>query len=227
MMTLPRASACAALLALACPLWSQAAPAPLQDVPATGVSPTPSPTPSPAAERDDTEANPAEPDFTVINQPTTARLPKHKLAFRVTHRFARALGQGDFGDLAADFFGFDSGAQIGMELRVAPASGTQLGIYRTSDRTIQFFAQQDLWQPDAHPFGLALAASVEALDNFQEEHQPRVALVISLQLGERGALYAVPTFINNTNVGIGGGAGESEDNTFMVGLGTRLGLGSS
>ena len=31
-------------------------------------------------------------------------------AFRVTHRFTRPLGQGDFGNLAEDLFGLDSGA---------------------------------------------------------------------------------------------------------------------
>lgn len=201
-----------------------------QDTPAEATpSPSPSPeappSPAPTPERDDLEPNPVEPEFTLINLPTTARLPRHKTAFRVTHRFARALGQGDLGDLAADAFGFDSGAQIGMELRFAIASGTQLGVYRTSDRTIQLFAQQDLWQPDAHPFGLALAASVEGLDNFHDELQPRLALVVSRALGERAALYAVPTFIANTNIGIGGGASEDEDQTFLIGLGARLRLG--
>jgi hypothetical protein len=32
----------------------------------------------------------------------------------VTHRFTRSLAQGDFGDLAGDLFGIDSGAQIGL-----------------------------------------------------------------------------------------------------------------
>jgi hypothetical protein len=63
----------------------------------------------------DMDPNPAQPDFTVVNLPTTLRLPRHKSAFRVTHRFARPLGSGDFGNLLEDFFGFDSGAQIGLE----------------------------------------------------------------------------------------------------------------
>ena len=205
----------------------QAQDAPAEATPSPTPAPSPEATPSPAppAEPDDLEPSAVEPEFMLINLPTTARLPRHKLAFRVTHRFARALGQGDLGDLAADAFGFDSGAQIGMELRFAIASGTQIGVYRISDRTIEFFAQQALWQPDTHPFGLALAASVEGLDNFHDELQPRVALVISRALGERMALYAVPTFIGNTNIGVGGGASEDEDQTFMVGLGARLHLG--
>src|SRR5439155_25534067 len=59
----------------------------------------------------------AEPDFTLIGLPTSLRLPTFGSSFRVTHRFTRRLGQGDFGDLASDFFGIDSGAQIGLEYR--------------------------------------------------------------------------------------------------------------
>ena len=49
--------------------------------------------------------------------PTTLRMPKYASAFRVTHRFTRSLAQGNFGDLLADAFGTDGGAQIGLEYR--------------------------------------------------------------------------------------------------------------
>ena len=84
-----------------------------------------------------------QPDFNLAALPTTLRMPLHKLAFRVTHRFTRPLGEGDFGDLASDLFGFDSGAQIGLELRYGLARGTQIGVHRTSDRTIQIFGQHN------------------------------------------------------------------------------------
>ena len=74
----------------------------------------------PAASTDDDpdrDPNRSQPDFTLVNLPTTLRVPKYKSAFRVTHRFARPLGQGDFSDLAEDLFGLDSGAQIGLEYR--------------------------------------------------------------------------------------------------------------
>jgi len=89
----------------------------------------------------DVRLDPLQPDFNLAELPTALRLPPHKLAFRVTHRFTRPLGRGDFGDLLSDFFGFDSGAQIGLELRYGLARGTQIGIYRTSDRTIEIFGQ--------------------------------------------------------------------------------------
>ena len=76
----------------------------------------------------------AEPDFTIVNLPTTLRLPRMKSAFRVTHRFVRSFGNGDVGDLAADLFGIDNGAQIGLEYRFGLFRGLQVGIYRTSDK---------------------------------------------------------------------------------------------
>ena len=54
-----------------------------------------------------------------------------------------------------DFFGFDSGAQIGLELRYGLARGTQIGVHRTSDRTTQIFGQHSFWtERDGKPFGL-------------------------------------------------------------------------
>ena len=44
----------------------------------------------------DRDFSPTQPDFTIVTLPTTLRLPKFKSAFRVTHRFSRPLGQGDF-----------------------------------------------------------------------------------------------------------------------------------
>ena len=52
----------------------------------------------------DLDIDPLQPDFTLIGLPTTLRMPRMKSAFRVTHRFTRSLGQGDFGSLASDFF---------------------------------------------------------------------------------------------------------------------------
>ena len=182
------------------------------------------PSPAPAPSWGDEEGNPAIPDFTSINLPTTLRLPRHKLAFRITHRFARPLGDGDFGDLAADFFGFDSGAQVGFELRFGLFAGTQFGVYRTSDRTIQLFAQQDLMQQDRRPIGLAAFATFEGIDNLQVERSPGIALVASRTFGERVAVYAVPGWVANTNLIDGEG---EENNSFILGLAGRLRLGEA
>src|SRR5688500_2525767 len=93
--------------------------------------------PPPAVDDDpDRDPNPSQPDFTIVNLPTTLRVPRFKSAFRVTHRFGRPLGEGSLGDLAGDLFGLDSGAQIGLEYRFGIMRATQIGFHRTSDRKI-------------------------------------------------------------------------------------------
>lgn len=189
----------------------------------------------PAASADydeDLDLDPAEPDFTVITLPTNLRVPKHRLAFRLTHRFARPLGQGSFSDLAADFFGFDGGAQIGFGLRFGLFRGTQLGIYRTSDRTIQVHAQQELLKQGGSPVGMSLALSVEGLNNFGlsappepppvHEFSPALALVLSRRLGTRGAVYVAPSWVGHTRVTTS--APGTDDSTLVLGLGARLRL---
>ncbi len=106
-----------------------------------------------AAQDDDPDRDPndSQPDFYVATLNTNLRLPKGKMAFRLTHRFLRTLGDGDFGDLAERFFGLDSGAQIGLDLKYAPFRGAQLGIYRTSDRTIQLQGQYNVHQGRQRP----------------------------------------------------------------------------
>ena len=76
----------------------------------------------------DRDVNLAQPDFGLATLATNLRVPRHKMVFRMTHRFARPLGQGDFSDLVNDFFGFDSGALIGLELRYGLVKGGQVGI---------------------------------------------------------------------------------------------------
>src|ERR671919_1280761 len=125
---------------------------------------------APAVPEDDPDLDfsAVQPDFTVITLPTTLRLPRFKSAFRVTHRFGRPLGSGDFGDLLADFFGIDSGAQIGLEYRFGIMRGTQIGIHRTNDRTIELFAQYDLMQErDGRVVNLAVIGSIDGPNNFR------------------------------------------------------------
>ena len=119
---------------------------------------------------DDLELDPSEPDFQLVNLPTTLRLPRHKLAFFLNHRFSRPLGGGDFGDLAGDLFGFDSAAGIGLELRFAPFRGNQVGFFRTNGRTIELFLEQNLVRSQKGPVGITAFGSVEGLDNFSEDY---------------------------------------------------------
>ena len=70
---------------------------------ATASTPATSPTPAVSAdaaaaqaakERDDAVLDRSQPDFTIVNLPTSLRLPRFKSAFRVTHRFTPPAGTG-------------------------------------------------------------------------------------------------------------------------------------
>ena len=167
----------------------------------------------------DRRVDPLQPDFTLAALPTTLRVPKGKGSFRVTHRFTRPLGRGDFGDLLSDFFGFDSGAQIGLEFRYGLLPGTQIGVHRTSDRTIEIFGQQSVLQEkaDGHPIGLDVIATFEGTNNLRDQKSAALGAVVSKKVGRVAALYAEPIFIANTSP-----FEEGDNNTLMLGLGGRL-----
>lgn len=190
---------------------------------APALAQAPSATP-PAAGRQqddpDLDPNKAQPDFGLATLATNLRLPKHKMVFRMSHRFARPLGQGDFSDLLADFFGFDSGALIGLELRYGLVRGGQVGIYRTSDRTIQFFGQYELASQKTFPVGISALATAEGTDNFSDSYSPGLAAVISREVSDRAALYLQPAWINNSNPDPAELV--DDNNTVVLGLGTRL-----
>ena len=168
----------------------------------------------------DLDARPAQPDFTIVNLPTTLRLPRFKSAFRVTHRFTRPLGQGDFGDLLSDAFGIDGGAQIGLEVRYGLFTGTQVGVHRTSDRTIQIFGQHSfLNERDGAPVGVDALITLEGENNLREHHQGGFGMLVSRKVARRAALYAEPIVIVNSS-----GFETGANSTFLVGLGARYRL---
>lgn len=173
-------------------------------------------------ERDpDLERDLSQPDFAIITLPTTLRVPRHRLAFRLTHRFSRPLAQGDVGDLIGDFLGLDSAAQIGLEFRYGLFSGTQIGIHRTNEKTIQLFGQQDLVrQGEGSPVGVNALITVEGLNNFRTERSAGIGVVISRKVGDRGAIYAEPIWVSNTSFLPADLV--DDDQTFMVGLGARI-----
>lgn len=200
-----------------------AAPAFAQDPP-----PPPPPPPVIVEEVDRGEPDlpfvPSEPDFTLIGLPTTLRLPAGRWGFRVSHRFTRALGDGDFGDLASDFFGFDSGAIVGLEVRYGLWPGMQLALLRTSDRTIQFLGQHSvLQQRDGRPVGVDAIAAVQGLDNFTEDYTTTLGANVSRRLGDRGAVYVTPMFVLKPLPE----SATAEESAFLLGLGARLRLGAS
>ncbi|MFN2447313.1 MAG: DUF5777 family beta-barrel protein [Vicinamibacterales bacterium] len=175
-----------------------------------------------ASAQDDPDRDPnfAQPDFNLASLPTSLRVPKYKSAFRVTHRFGRPLGDGDFGNLLEDLFGFDSGAQIGLEYRFGVVPGGQVGIHRTSNRTIEFFGQYDvLLQRNGAPVGVTALATIEGTNNFRDSYSPAFGAIVSRELGQNGALYVEPIWVNNTNE-LPSELADDND-TFMIGLGGR------
>ncbi len=212
-----RHGACLLLLALFCISLPRTATA--QSDPAPNPAPQAQP-PQPQESDPDVRVDPLQPDFNLAQLPTTLRLPEHKLAFRVTHRFTRPLGQGDFGDLLSDFFGFDNGAQIGLELRYGLLPGTQIGIYRTSDRTIELFGQHNLLlERDGKPITLDVIGTFEGLDNLNGVKSPAVGVLVSRKVHRIAAVYAEPIVVFNSNLFPDDNA---DQNTFMLGIGARL-----
>jgi hypothetical protein len=173
-----------------------------------------------AADDPDLDLSIDQPDFSLITLPTTLRLPRFKSAFRVTHRFGRSLGSGDFSDLAGDLFGLDSGAQIGLEYRFGLMRGLQAGIHRTSNKTIEFFGQYSLLQQGGSPVGVGVLASVEGTNNFRDIYSPALGLAVSRTLGGHGAIYFEPIWVRNSNTGpdVAG----IDNDTLMLGAAARL-----
>ena len=177
---------------------------------------------APAPEDDpDRDVNLAQPDFSLTALPTTLRLPRHRSAFRITHRFGRPLGAGDFGDLVGDLFGLDNGALIGLEYRFGVFRGAQVGVHRTSNKTVQFFGQYNLRnQRNGSPFSVDIYASAEGTNNFRDSYSPGIGALLSREFTDRAAVYVEPFWVNNTN-SLPGEIVDDND-TVIVGLGTRV-----
>ena len=163
----------------------------------------------------------AEPDFTLVSLPTSLRVPTMKSAFRVTHRFDRPLGEGDFGNLVEDLFGLDGGSRIGLEYRFGLIPNGQIGFHRTNDRTIEFFGQYSVMRQDAGaPLDVSALLTVDGTNNFRDSYSPAIGAILSRSYTDRAAFYIEPVWVNNTNP-LPGELVDDND-TFMIGLGTRI-----
>lgn len=186
--------------------------------PALAQSAVPPPTP-PVQDEDLTQPVTMEPDYSLINLPTTLRLPLHKGDFHLTHRFQGNLTTGGFGHQLGNLFGLDNGAVIGLEFRFSPIKYWQAAVYRNSlDKTFQFWGQWDrIRQSDSMPVSISGIVSVEGGDNFSEHYAPALGAVVSRTMKDRLALYAEPFWVHNTAPF----SGETRDTGF-IGLGGRL-----
>ncbi len=183
-----------------------------------------------------TIAAPAQIDETIVVLPTTLPLKRHGSYFRLTHRFARDLGRGSFGDLAQDLFGLDSGAIIGLEYRYGITSTLQAGVHRSNfGKTIVTFARWDGWQQSqTTPVSISPAASYEGANNLQQDFQPAAAVTVSRTQGTRLALYATPSYVHHAHTdtllalheghSLPGVVVDTRRDTFFLGIGGRVRL---
>jgi hypothetical protein len=98
---------------------------------------------------------------------------------------------------------------------------TQVGIHRTSDRTIEFFSQYEvLTQGENFPVTIGALASIDGTNNFRDSYSPALGAVISRTIGEHGGLYMHPVWVNNANLE----PSEIVDHndSMLLGLGARL-----
>jgi len=204
-------------------------------IPSRALAQTPQPPPDPPAsapadDDDDAKLRPLDPDFTVVNLPTTLPLPTHAGGnFHLTHRFVGVdWRRDDFSTIASNAFGFDGPAVIQLEYRIAVMKHLEAIVARTNfGRTIQFSAKYDAVHEGAsHPFGLSAIASVEGQNNFHASntsgtdigYTPAIGVALSRTLGKVASIYVDPIFAHNTQ-----DAGLPERvNTFYVGLGGRV-----
>jgi hypothetical protein len=178
-------------------------------------------------------------DQTLVNLPTTLPLKAHHSYFRLTHRFARDLGQGSFGDLVGDLFSLDNGSVMGLEYRFGLTSTLQAGLHRSAlGKTIEAFGRWDaLHERDGMPLGLSATVSIEGQNNLRLDPQPGVSVTVSRSQGSRLALYATPSYVHNSHTETlrllheghshAGIEQDEEDlstavDTFFLGVGARL-----
>lgn len=170
-------------------------------------------------EDDDAELVLAEPDFRVLNLPSTLRLPRHGSSFQMTHRFNGNLRQGSFTENGSNLFGLDQGAAVGFEYRFGIARYLQAAVYRTAiDKTLQFYGKYDaVRQGDSFPLSVSGLVSVEGADNFQEHYAPALGLAVSRMAADRLALYVTPVWVHNTAAIL-----NIDRDTLFVGIGGRV-----
>jgi hypothetical protein len=176
------------------------------------------------ADDDDSMPVLAEPDFRVLNLPSTLRLPRYGSNFQLTHRFNGNLRRDSLGGNAGNLFGLDQGAAVGFEYRFGIARHLQAAVYRTAvDKVFQFYTKYDaVRQGDSLPVSLSALVSVEGADNFQERYSPALGLVVSRMAGDRLAVYATPIWVHNTAALL-----NIDRDTFFVGIGGRVRVSST
>ena len=198
--------------------WAECAFA--QDNTSSSTSTTTPPVVTQAAEDSDTRPQPVEPDYRIVNLPTTLRLPRHGGNFTLTHRFNGDLTQGSFLDQLSTLFGMDNGASIGLEYRYGVMKNLEAVVFRTNiDQEIQFTGRYDGWRQKAGslPLSVSTFVAVEGAINFRERYMTTVGGSIGRNVNDRFMVYAVPFWVMNSAAGTG-----EYRNTVVLGVGGRV-----
>jgi Membrane bound beta barrel domain (DUF5777) len=178
---------------------------------------------------DDAALRPLDPDFTVVNLPTTLPLPKGAGNFHLTHRFVGVnWRQDDASTIASNLFGFDGPAVIQLEYRIAVMKHLEAVVARTNfGRTVQFSLKYDaIHQSASRPLGVSGILAIEGQNNFRPHnvsgadigYAPAIGLALSRTLGTAASVYLDPILAANT---LPTGVGDKR-NTFYVGIGARV-----
>jgi len=228
------------------PAWAQAQATP----PAAAEQPAA----QPAEEDDDAKLRPLDPDFTVVNLPTTLPLPMGAGNFHLTHRFVGVnWRQDDFRTIAENLFGFDGPAVIQLEYRIAVMKHLEAVVARTNfGRTIQFSAKLDLFSQSTSnpvgspgvvitpasptgrrpgPFGLSAIVSVEGQNNFRPTNTSGTDVGYTPAIGvalSRTLGTVASVYVDPIfahNTQLVGAA--DRRNTFYIGLGARVRIAPS
>ena len=77
-------------------------------------------------------------------------------------------------------------------------------------------------QNATRPIGLGVIAAVEGTNNFRDSYSQVLGVAVSRTLGGVGALYVEPIWVNNSRIQGSRRGGVGEDDTFMIGVGTRI-----
>ena len=180
------------------------------------------------AQDDDAALKPAEPDFTIIDLPTSLNLPVLKSDIRITHRFVRPIHCEECPtSFLGSAFGIDDGALIGLEYRIGVFKNTQVVVHRARlNRTIQFLGEYGVTrQHEGMPVEIAALLGVEGTDNFTGVYSTSIGAVFTRLFADKAAIHLDPIWVGNAknqSPTLLPSSTTGSDNTFMLGIGGRF-----
>lgn len=168
------------------------------------------------AQDDAAVLKPAEPDYTLIDLPTSLALPTFGTAIRITHRFILPLNCSTCpNSLLGDAFRIDGGAFIGLEFRIGVVKNGQLVVHRAQRKQVEFLGEYTAaHQTDSMPFEIAALAAIEGTENFTGSHATSVGLALTHLFGDQAAIHVDPIWVHKSDF--------ASDDTLMVGVGARV-----